>query len=353
MPLYLSFLALTLTYDYLLVTLCVSYLSRPPFLRNWSSWWGVYAYFAHCCYSVTLHTRLAHSRNPTNIYGRKEWRRKEESKGIKKAEVGERREGRGSCKAVMGGRAMCNTQSHHWELMCGGNLKEDTNFLSPLARMPRPGSPFKPSTHLIYNVSNCCLESSTHEKTQKLIEPVIFQRNDIYRMTLRSGLLPASDREGLWRWCSPLAGWHWWGRLWKKGIGASKELEGFPGGTNGKESACQRRRRKRHQFDSWVGKIPWRRIRYPTPVFLPGESHRQRNLASHGPYSPKSRTWLKQLKVKVKLLSHVRLFATPWTAAYQVPPSMGFSRQEYWSGLPLPSPGDLPNPGIEPRCPAL
>ena len=43
-------------------------------------------------------------------------------------------------------------------------------------------------------------------------------------------------------------------------------------------------------------------------------------------------------KVKVKLLSRVRLFATPWTAAYQVPPSMGFSRQDYWSGLPLPSP---------------
>ena len=44
-------------------------------------------------------------------------------------------------------------------------------------------------------------------------------------------------------------------------------------------------------------------------------------------------------KVKVKLLSHVRLFATPWTAAYQAPPSMGFSRQEYWSEVPLPSPG--------------
>ena len=42
-------------------------------------------------------------------------------------------------------------------------------------------------------------------------------------------------------------------------------------------------------------------------------------------------------KVKVKSLSHVRLLATPWTAAYQVPPSMGFSRQEYWSGVPLPS----------------
>ena len=59
------------------------------------------------------------------------------------------------------------------------------------------------------------------------------------------------------------------------------------------------------------------------------------------------------MKVKVKLLSHVRLFATPWTAAYQAPPSMGFSRQEYWSGLLFPSPGDLPDPGIEPRSLAL
>ena len=50
----------------------------------------------------------------------------------------------------------------------------------------------------------------------------------------------------------------------------------------------------------------------------------------------------------VKSLSHVRLFATPWTVAYQTPPSMGFSRQEYWSGLPFPSPGDLPDPGIKP-----
>ena len=51
-------------------------------------------------------------------------------------------------------------------------------------------------------------------------------------------------------------------------------------------------------------------------------------------------------KVKVKLLSHVQLFVTPWTVAYHAPPSMGFSRQEYWSGLPFPSPEDLPNPGI-------
>ena len=55
----------------------------------------------------------------------------------------------------------------------------------------------------------------------------------------------------------------------------------------------------------------------------------------------------------MKLLSRVRLFVTLWTVAHQAPPSMGFSRQEYWSGLPFPSPGDLPNPGIEPRSPAL
>ena len=52
-------------------------------------------------------------------------------------------------------------------------------------------------------------------------------------------------------------------------------------------------------------------------------------------------------------LSRVWLFATPWTVAYQVPLSMGFSRQEYWSGLPFSSLGDLPNPGIELQSSAL
>ena len=55
----------------------------------------------------------------------------------------------------------------------------------------------------------------------------------------------------------------------------------------------------------------------------------------------------------MKSLSRVGLFATPWTVAYLAPLSMGFSRQEYWSGLPFPSPGDLPYPGIEPGSPAL
>ena len=55
----------------------------------------------------------------------------------------------------------------------------------------------------------------------------------------------------------------------------------------------------------------------------------------------------------MKSLSRVQLFGTQWTVAYQAPPSMGVSRQEYWSGLPFPSPGDLPNPGIKPGSPAL
>ena len=58
-----------------------------------------------------------------------------------------------------------------------------------------------------------------------------------------------------------------------------------------------------------------------------------------------------QYQRKVKSLSHVQLVVTLWTIAYQAALSMGFSRQGYWSGLPFPSPGDLPNPGIESRSP--
>ena len=53
------------------------------------------------------------------------------------------------------------------------------------------------------------------------------------------------------------------------------------------------------------------------------------------------------------MLSHVQFFATPWTVAHQAPLSMGFPKQKYWSGLPLPTPGDLPHLGITPRSPAL
>ena len=59
------------------------------------------------------------------------------------------------------------------------------------------------------------------------------------------------------------------------------------------------------------------------------------------------------LSEEVKSLNCVQLFATPWTVAYRAPPSMGFSKQEYWSGLPFPSPGELPDPRIEPVSPTL
>ena len=55
----------------------------------------------------------------------------------------------------------------------------------------------------------------------------------------------------------------------------------------------------------------------------------------------------------MKSLSRVQLFVAPWTVAYKAPLSMDFSRQAYWSGLPFPSPGDLPDPGIKSRSPAL
>ena len=63
--------------------------------------------------------------------------------------------------------------------------------------------------------------------------------------------------------------------------------------------------------------------------------------------------WNDEKRKKVKSLSHVQLFATPWTVDLQAPLSMVLSRQGYWSELPFPSPGDLPNPGIEPRSPTL
>ena len=81
---------------------------------------------------------------------------------------------------------------------------------------------------------------------------------------------------------------------------------GFPGGASGKEPACQCRRHKRHGLDPWVGKIPWRRKWQPIPVFLPEESHGQRNLAGYSPQSLKELTeayvllihFAAQLKVK-------------------------------------------------------
>ena len=61
----------------------------------------------------------------------------------------------------------------------------------------------------------------------------------------------------------------------------------FPGGASGKEPTCLRRSGKRHRFDPWVGKIPWRKGWQPTPVFVPGESHEQGSLVGYSPWGRK------------------------------------------------------------------
>ena len=86
-------------------------------------------------------------------------------------------------------------------------------------------------------------------------------------------------------------------------------------------------------------------------IHFPDEEAEIQNLRYLPKHLPKA-TWLYNEKVKV-LLSHMQLFATPWTVALQVPLSMEFSRQEYGSGLPCPSLRHLPNPGMEPRSPAV
>ena len=89
-----------------------------------------------------------------------------------------------------------------------------------------------------------------------------------------------------------------------------------------------------------------------SPLLSPAERERD---TSNSPAGQASHSWEfpTRRKVKVKSFSRVWLFATPWTVAHHASPSMGFSRQEYWSGLPFPSPEDLPDPGIEPGSPAL
>ena len=91
--------------------------------------------------------------------------------------------------------------------------------------------------------------------------------------------------------------WHWWlfclfpivTMYWNYMIyrGIVRWKQGFLGGASGKEPACQCRRLKRHGFDPWVKKFPWRRAWQPTPVFLSRESHGQRSLAGYSPWGCK------------------------------------------------------------------
>ena len=169
----------------------------------------------------------------------------------------------------------------------------------------------------------------------------------------------------------------------------------------------QCRRHRRYKFNPWVRKIPWSRKWQSTPVFLPGKFHGQRSLAGYSPWMCKELNTTERLNTHIvdlqycvsfwytekrfsiytfffrlfsytiyyRILSRIAglysrslliicfayisvfilscfgrvwLFVTPWTVTLQVPLSMWFSRREYWSGLPWPPPGDLPQPGIEP-----
>ena len=77
----------------------------------------------------------------------------------------------------------------------------------------------------------------------------------------------------------------------------------LPGGASGKEPACQCMRLKRCGFNPWVGKIPWRRTRQPTPVFLPGEFHGQRSLAGYSPWSLKESDTTEQVTLSLSYVS--------------------------------------------------
>ena len=126
---------------------------------------------------------------------------------------------------------------------------------------------------------------------------------------------------------------------------------GFPGGSDGKESACS--------AGTWV----W---------FLGQEDPLKKGTATHSRILAWRIPWIEttgglqskglqrvgnnwatdtQVRVCARLLRHIRLFVTPWTVACQAPLSMEFSRQESWCGLPFPTPGGHPNPGIKPESP--
>ena len=146
----------------------------------------------------------------------------------------------------------------------------------------------------------------------------------------------------------------------------------FPGGSAGKESACNA---GDLSPDPWVGKISWRRESLPTPVFWTWEFHglyssckgldtcERLSLTAEGtellsetsasvhrhPFS-----WCVPLSwvCECPVLSRVLLLVTSWAAACQAPLSRGFFKQKYWRGLPFPSPEDLPAPRIESKSPA-
>ena len=93
------------------------------------------------------------------------------------------------------------------------------------------------------------------------------------------------------------------------------------------------------------------------PILFDPMDHSYPESSSHGIFQARLLEWIVMPSYRDSLhevkWSRSVVSNSLWTVAHQAPPSMGFSRQEYWSGLPFPSPGDLPHPGIEPRSPTL
>ena len=116
---------------------------------------------------------------------------------------------------------------------------------------------------------------------------------------------------GAWR-----ATFHRVAKSWTRLKWLSMHTRGFPAGTVGKESTCQCRRQKRQGFDSWVGKIPWRRKWQSTPVFLPGKFSGQRNLMGYSPWGRKeSKEWTgSPVFLKGAGSPSVRAHSGVWTA---------------------------------------
>ena len=136
-------------------------------------------------------------------------------------------------------------------------------------------------------------------------------------------------------------------------------LRGFPGASVSEESTCSagdHLRFRRPRFDPWVETIPWRGKWQPAPVFSPGKSHGQRSLVHWSSWCHKRVRHDLETKpplffvfflvlpvycyqpISLHPCAHMLSHVTPWTAACRAPLSMDFSRQEYWSGLPFPSP---------------
>ena len=126
---------------------------------------------------------------------------------------------------------------------------------------------------------------------------------------------------------------------------------GFPGSSAGKESTCNAG--DPSSIPGW-GRSPGEGKGYPL-------QYCQASLVAQLVKNPPAmwETWVRFLgwedPLEKDMATHSSILAwrIPWTVAFQAPLSMGFSREEYWSGWPLPSQGDLPNPGIEPSSPAL